>query len=349
MSIMRILLTGGLGFIGSHVAVTLGKSEHEIIIIDNLSNSSINILSKINEIIGESANVHFMEGNVLDQKFMDLVFNTHPNIDAVIHFASLKAVGESIEKPLLYYHENLNGLLILLNTMEQYGCKRIIFSSSATVYGCDTPPPLNETSKTGLSITNPYGQTKYFQERILTDYANVHPDMAITILRYFNPVGAHPSGLIGENPEGIPNNLFPYILRVATGQYPHLNIFGNDYNTRDGTGIRDFIHVMDLAEGHVAALNKQNTELAVYNLGTGRGTSILELITSFEKVNNIKIPYVIAPRRKGDIDEIYASTEKANMCLDWVATRTLEDICKDGYRFTITSSIITSSHDPTHQ
>jgi UDP-glucose 4-epimerase len=339
---MRILLTGGLGFIGSHVAITLGKSNHEIIIIDNLSNSSINVLSKINKILGQSANisyVNFMEGNVLDHEFMDLVFTSYPNIDAVIHFASLKAVGESIENPLLYYHDNLNGIIAILNKMEIYGCKRLIFSSSATVYGCDTSSPLVETSKTGLSITNPYGQTKYFQECILTDYANVHPEMAITILRYFNPVGAHPSGLLGEDPNGIPNNLFPYILRVATGQYPHLNIFGDDYNTRDGTGIRDFIHVMDLAEGHVAALDKQTNDLVVYNLGTGHGTSILELIATFEKVNNITIPYVIAPRRSGDIDEIYASVEKAKRCLDWEATRTMEDICKDGYRFMTTSPL----------
>jgi UDP-glucose 4-epimerase len=336
---MRILLTGGLGFIGSHVAITLGKSNHEIIIIDNLSNSSIIVLSKINKIIGQSANINFMEGNVLDHEFMDLVFTSYPNIDAVIHFASLKAVGESIENPLLYYHDNLNGILVILNKMEQYGCKRFIFSSSATVYGCDTSPPLVETNKTGLSITNPYGQTKYFQECILTDYANVHPEMAITILRYFNPVGAHPSGLLGEDPNGIPNNLFPYILRVATGQYPYLNIFGDDYNTRDGTGIRDFIHVMDLAEGHVAALDKQTNDLVVYNLGTGHGTSILELIATFEKVNNITIPYVIAPRRDGDVDEIYASVEKAKRCLDWEATRTMEDICKDGYRFMTTSPL----------
>ena len=339
---MHILLTGGLGFIGSHVAVLLGNSEHTVTIIDNLSNSSMKVYDNILKLVKYPEHFDFVEGDVTVKTDLEKIFQSK-HIDGIIHFASLKSVGESIEHPLTYYSQNLNGTLCLLETMKKYDCKKFIFSSSATVYGMQEPPLL-ETHQSGADLTNPYGQTKYFQECILTDYANVHPDMAITILRYFNPVGAHPSGLIGEDPEGIPNNLFPYILRVATGQYPHLNIFGNDYNTRDGTGIRDFIHVMDLAEGHVAALNKQNTELAVYNLGTGCGTSILELITSFEKVNNIKIPYVIAPRRKGDIDEIYASTEKANMCLDWVATRTLEDICKDGYRFTITSS-----HDPTHQ
>jgi len=330
---MRILLTGGLGFIGSHVAVTLGQSEHEIIIVDNLSNSSIDVLSKINHLVKKPENITFVEGNVLDRDTMDTIFSTYAQIDAVIHFASLKAVGESIEKPLLYYHDNLNGLLVLLEKMEKYECKRFIFSSSATVYGCDTHPPLLETSKTGLSITNPYGQTKFFQERILMDYAKVHPEVAITILRYFNPVGAHPSGLIGEDPHGIPNNLFPYILRVATRQYPHLNVFGDDYDTRDGTGIRDFIHVMDLAEGHVAALDKQCTELAIYNLGTGCGTSIKELVSAFEKVNDVTIPCIIVPRRDGDIAEIYASAAKAKECLGWEATRTLEDICIDGYNF----------------
>jgi UDP-glucose 4-epimerase len=332
---MRILLTGGLGFIGSHVAVTLGQINNEIIIVDNLSNSSINVLSKIKYLVKYPENIHFIEGNVLDSSLIDNVFTQHAQIDAVIHFASLKAVGESIENPLLYYHDNLNSLFVMLECMEKHGCKRFFFSSSATVYGCDTPPPLNESSKTGLSITNPYGQTKFFQERILMDYAKVHPEMAVTILRYFNPVGAHPSGLLGEDPNGIPNNLFPYILRVATSRYPYLNIFGDDYNTRDGTGIRDFIHVMDLAEGHVAALDKQNTELAIYNLGTGKGTSIMELIAAFERVNNITIPYRIAPRRGGDIDEIYASAEKAKRCLGWETTRTLDDICRDGYRFMI--------------
>jgi len=333
--IMRILLTGGLGFIGSHVAVTLGQQDHDIIILDNLANSSIDVLFKIKRLVKSPDRITFIEGNVLDVSHMRELFETHRNIDAVIHFASLKSVGESVERPLLYYRENLNGLLVLLDIMETYGCNRFIFSSSATVYGCDSAPPCIETSRTGLSITNPYGQTKFFQERILMDYAKVRPNMGITILRYFNPVGAHPSGIIGEDPRGIPNNLFPYILRVATRQYPYLNIFGDDYNTRDGTGIRDYIHVMDLAEGHVAALVYQQPELVIYNLGSGKGTSIFELIRTFENVNGITIPYIIVPRRPGDVDETYASAEKAKRCLGWETTRTLEDICRDGYNFMV--------------
>jgi UDP-glucose 4-epimerase len=332
---MRILLTGGLGFIGSHVAVTLGQYDHEIIIVDNISNSSIEVLSKINHLVKSPEHITFIEGNVLDAGFMNHIFDTYKHIEAVIHFASLKSVSESINNPLLYYNSNLNGLLVLLNVMKQYGCNKLIFSSSATVYGCDLAPPLHETDYIGISITNPYGQTKFFQEQILVDYAKAHPNMAITILRYFNPVGAHPSGLIGEDPTGIPNNLFPYILRVAIGQYPHLNVYGDDYDTRDGTGIRDYIHVMDLAEGHVAALFGQRDELMVYNLGSGKGTSILELINIFEQVTGVSIPYKIAPRRSGDIGEMYASVDKVKLYLEWETKRTMEDICRDGYNFII--------------
>lgn len=330
---MRILLTGGLGFIGSHVAVSLGQEEHDIIIVDNLANSSIGVLSKIKKLVKYPDKITFIEGNILDIDFMNELFHTHQHIDYVVHFASLKSVGESVENPLLYYRDNLNGLLILLDVMEEYNSTKLIFSSSATVYGCDTPPPMTEMNKTGISITNPYGQTKYFQERILMDYAKVHPHMSITILRYFNPVGAHPSGLIGEDPQGKPNNLFPYILRVAKRQYPYLSIFGNDYNTCDGTGVRDYIHVMDLAEGHVAALTHQKPKLEVYNLGSGKGTSVLELLQMFETVTGVSIPYKYVDRREGDIDEVYASAEKAKQCLGWETKRTIEDICRDGYNF----------------
>jgi len=251
----------------------------------------------------------------------------------VIHFASLKAVGESVEKPLLYYRSNLTGILNVLTIMKQFNCNRFVFSSSATVYGNDAPSPLFETDQVGTSITNPYGQTKYFQEQILMDYSKTEPEMDITILRYFNPVGAHSSGLIGENPTGIPNNLFPYILRVASGQYADIRIFGDDYDTNDGTGVRDFIHVADLAEGHVAALNHMTHGISIYNLGSGKGSSVMELIKTFERVNGVEIPFVIADRREGDVDTTFADSTKAFDILGWKTTRTMEDICRDGYNF----------------
>jgi UDP-glucose 4-epimerase len=337
---MQILLTGGLGFIGSHVAVLLGDSDHKITILDNLSNSSFDIYDKILSLVKKPGNFTFKKGNVLNETDLENVFQEN-TIDIVIHFASLKAVGESIEQPLLYYHENLNGLLILLKTMEKHNCNKFIYSSSATVYG-NQLPPLTENHNIGSNITNPYGQTKYFQEIILKDYQNVHKNMEITILRYFNPVGAHPSGLIGENPSGIPNNLFPYILKVACGKYPELSIYGNDYNTPDGTCIRDFIHVMDLAEGHIAAMNYSKSGLNIYNLGTGKGVSVMELVNAFKKTNNIDVQFKIANRRPGDIECVYSDPSKAKEHLKWETTRTIEDICKDGYNFIISNETTNS-------
>ena len=266
---MNILLTGGLGFIGSHVASVLGQyQKNKIVIVDNLDNSEIDVLDKIKLLVKYPENIIFIEGDILNSNLLEKVFNDH-KINSIIHFASLKAVGESIREPLLYYEKNLNGLLTLLKTMKKFDCKKIIFSSSATVYGNDCKSPLKETDNVGSGISNPYGQTKYFQEQILQDFIKANPEYEITILRYFNPVGAHPSGLIGENPKGIPNNLFPYILRVAIKIYQQLNVYGNDYDTKDGSCIRDYIHVMDLAEGHVSALNNIKKGINVYNLGTG--------------------------------------------------------------------------------
>jgi len=333
---MNILITGGLGFIGSHTIVSLLDSPHNldynIIIIDNLSNSSIKTLSNIKSLVKNPENIIFLEGDVNNKIFMKDVFIKY-KIDSTIHFASLKSVGESIKKPLLYYNQNINSLLNLLELMDKYGCNQFIFSSSATVYGSKAQSPLKETDQIGYSITNPYGQTKYFQEQILNDYSKINPQKSITILRYFNPAGAHPSGLIGENPNGIPNNLFPYILRVAKKEYEKLTIFGNTYNTNDGTCMRDFIHVMDLADGHVASLNNKKNGLIIYNLGTGHGASVLELVTTFEKVNNIKVPYIIADKREGDVDIVFSDVSKVYNEIGWKTKRNIKDICKDGYNF----------------
>jgi UDP-glucose 4-epimerase len=330
---MRVLLTGGLGFIGSHSAVVLGQYDHEIIILDNLSNSSIKVLSKINHLVKDPSKIHFVEGDVLDTIMVNTVFERFGHIDAVIHFASLKSVNESIEYPLVYYRKNMDGLLTILEVMQKHKCNKFIFSSSSTVYGCDTTAPIQETDRIGLSITNPYGQTKYFQEQILTDYKKAHPEFGITILRYFNPAGAHPSGLLGEDPRGIPNNLFPYILRVATCKLDYLTIYGNDYDTHDGTCIRDYIHVMDLAEGHIAALDHIKQGLEIYNLGTGKGTSVLEFVKTFERINNVHVPYKIGMRRDGDVPVVYADVCKVHKAFGWKTTRTVEDICRDGYHF----------------
>jgi UDP-glucose 4-epimerase len=330
---MNILLTGGLGFIGSHVACELGnKKDQKVVIIDNLYNSKKETYHSILSLVKYPKNFTFIEGNILDIDVLDNIFKQF-NINSVIHFASLKAVSESVAYPLMYYEENLNGLLTILKTMEKNDCYKIIFSSSATVYGNDSPSPLKETDKIGIAITNPYGQTKYFQEQILQDFSKVHPDFEVTILRYFNPVGAHPSGKIGEDPNGKPNNLFPYILRVATKEYPILNIFGNDYDTKDGSGVRDFIHVMDLANGHVCALQNINKGITVYNLGTGQGVSVLEMVETFKRVNNCSIPYTILERREGDIATVFADVTKVKEEIGWEAKKTLEDICRDGYHF----------------
>ena len=332
---MNILLTGGLGFIGSHVAVLLGETDHKIIIIDNLSNSSYDILLKIKKLVKYPNHIDFIQGDVTNKEDIEKIFMS-TQIDAIIHFASLKSVGESIDQPLTYYSQNINGTLNLLQMMKKYNCSKFIFSSSATVYG-NQVSPLTETHTVGTGLTNPYGQTKYFQEQILQDFAKTMPQLEITILRYFNPVGAHPSGLIGENPNGVPNNLFPYILRVATNQYPTLSIFGNDYDTSDGTCIRDFIHVMDLAEGHKAALQHSKSGLHCYNLGTGKGVSVLELVNCFASVNQVPIPYLIKERRQGDLECVYSDASKAKKYLYWQTTRNVEDICKDGYRFIISN------------
>lgn len=330
---MHILLTGGLGFIGSHVAVLLGDTDNEVTIIDNLSNSSMKVYHNILKLVKFPEHFHFVNGDVTNQKDLEPIFQSR-NIDGIIHFASLKSVGESIEQPLVYYSQNLNGTLCLLEMMKKYNCKKFIFSSSATVYGTQEPPLL-ETHQTGAGLTNPYGQTKYFQEQILQDFSKVHPDFEITLLRYFNPVGAHPSGLIGEDPNGIPNNLFPFVLRVASRQYKELSIFGDNYNTPDGTCIRDFIHVMDLARGHISAIDHSKKGTNIYNLGTGKGVSVMELVKTFEKVNGIRVPYKIAERRPGDIESVYSDAKKAKECLQWETTCTIEDICKDGYHFII--------------
>lgn len=330
---MNILLTGGLGFIGSHVASVLGQDiKNKIIIIDNLDNSEGSVLDKIKLLVKYPENIIFIEGDILNSHLLETIFNDY-KINSIIHFASLKAVGESISEPLLYYEKNLNGLLTLLKTMKKFNCKKLIFSSSATVYGIDSKSPLKETDNVGLGISNPYGQTKYFQEQILQDFIKANLDYEITILRYFNPVGAHPSGLIGENPKGIPNNLFPYILRVAIKIYPQLNVYGNDYNTKDGSCIRDYIHVMDLAEGHVSALNNIKKGINVYNLGTGNGISVLEFIKTFKKVNSCDVPFTISDRRDGDLEEVYADANKVKNEIGWESKRSLEDICIDGFNF----------------
>ena len=330
---MKILVTGGCGYIGSHTSVELLNNNDEVVIIDNLINSKTEVINKIKEITNK--NITFYEGNVQDEQLLTKIFQKN-KIDAVIHFAGLKAVGESVQKPLEYYQNNLDSTLVLLKTMKQFNVKKIIFSSSATVYGNNPNVPFKEDYKTG-GTTNPYGTSKLIIERILKDLNIADPDFSIVILRYFNPIGAHKSGLIGDNPNGIPNNLMPYITKVAVGELPHLNIFGNDYPTKDGTGVRDYIHVVDLAIGHVKALNKVVKEkgIHIYNLGTGIGYSVLDIVNAFEKVNNIKIPYVIKERREGDIAECYADSSKAKLELDFEAKYNIEDMVKDSYQFYI--------------
>jgi len=339
---MRILLTGGLGFIGSHCAVVLSNNNHEVIIFDNLYNSKIEVLEKIKKISLYQKNIHFFKGDITIKSSLIEVFTTFPMIDSVIHFASLKSVNESINQPLLYYKKNINGLIHLLEVMDLYECKRLLFSSSATVYGSLLESPLEESMTTGIAITNPYGQTKYFQEQIIHDYIKQNPDMSIAILRYFNPVGAHPSGLIGEDPNGVPNNLFPYLLKIVSSNMnkkniylppQYLQIFGNNYNTKDGTCVRDFIHVMDLAEAHTCVLEKINIGIDTYNVGTGEGFSVLELVKAFEKVNDVTILYKIVERRQGDVDILYADSSKIYNELGWKSKYTIYDICRDGYHF----------------
>lgn len=329
---MAILLPGGAGFIGSHTAVELLNEGKDIVIIDNFSNSKPSVLEAIKKITGKDFKFYKMD--YMDREKLEKVFEEN-DIEAVMNFAGYKAVGESVKKPIEYYTNNISGALVVLDTMRKYNCKKFIFSSSATVYGDPEIIPITEECKTG-GTTNPYGTTKLFIEQILKDIYKSDNSWDICILRYFNPIGAHESGLIGEEPQGIPNNLMPYIVRVAAGTLKELSIFGNDYNTPDGTGVRDYIHVVDLAKGHVKALeklDKEKTGLYIYNLGTGKGYSVLEIVKAFEKATGQKVPYKIAPRREGDIATCYAEPEKAEKELGWKAEKTLEDMCKDSWRF----------------
>ena len=329
---MAILLPGGAGFIGSHTAVELLNKGKEIIIIDNFSNSKPEVLKAIKKITKKE--FKFYEMDYSDKEKLEKVFKEN-EIEAVLNFAGYKAVGESVQKPIEYYTNNISGCLVLLDVMRKYGVKKFIFSSSATVYGEPEQIPLTEECKTG-GTTNPYGTTKLFIEQILKDIYKSDNTWDICILRYFNPVGAHESGLIGEEPQGIPNNLMPYIVRVANGQLKELSVFGNDYETPDGTGVRDYIHVVDLAKGHIKALEKLEKEgkgLFIYNLGTGKGYSVLDMVKAFEKSTGKKVPYKIAPRRDGDIATCYADPKKAREELDWEATKTLEDMCRDSWNY----------------
>ncbi len=322
---MKILVTGGAGFIGSHTCVELLESGFEVVAIDNFENSSPVSIDRIKQIAEKD--LRFYRGDVRDRTLLERIFTEH-EIDAVIHFAGLKAVGESCRMPIAYYDNNIGGTLALVETMQKFGCKRIIFSSSATVYGEPKKLPVDESCPTG-NVTNPYGATKYFQERILSDLQASDPSWTVVLLRYFNPVGAHPSGLLGEDPKGIPNNLTPYIAKVACGKLKEIHVFGNDYPTPDGTGVRDYIHVVDLARGHVAALRHcRKPGRYVYNLGTGTGYSVLQVIKAFERACGRKLNYVIDPRREGDVATIYADPGKANRELFWRAEHNLDDMCR---------------------
>ena len=325
---MNILVTGGAGYIGSHTCVALLKAGHEVIIVDNLSNSAEKVINKIEQISGKS--VQFYPYNATKEAEIDKVFSMH-HVDGVIHFAGWKAVGESVSKPLEYYYNNIASTIILAKICVRQNIKRFVFSSSATVYGDNVVPFREEMDL--LPTTNPYGETKAMSERVLIDTQRAYPKMAVSILRYFNPVGAHESGLIGEAPRGIPNNLMPFLTQVASKKLERLKVFGNDYATFDGTGVRDYIHVVDLAEGHVAALHHLDSGVNIYNLGTGNGTSVLQLIQAFEEANQVKIPYEIVGRRPGDIAECYANVSKAERELGWIAKRNIIEMCRDAWRF----------------
>lgn len=327
----KVLLTGGTGFIGSHTAVEMIQSGYDVVIADDLSNSEESVVERIKTITSKKPTFYHI--NVADKEELSRVFHEQ-DVDAVIHFAGYKAVGESVEKPLDYYSNNLNTTMTLLAVMKENGVKDIIFSSSATVYSLVDEVPFTEESGP-LGCTNPYGWTKYMIEQILKDICVADPEMSVVLLRYFNPIGAHESGLIGEKPNGIPNNLMPYITQVAQGIRPKLNVFGNDYPTPDGTGVRDYIHVVDLAKGHVAALKyaKEHKGCEVFNLGTGHGYSVLDLVNTFERVNGVKIPYEVVGRRAGDIAVCYADTHKAESMLEWKAEKGIEDMCRDSWRW----------------
>jgi UDP-glucose 4-epimerase len=331
---MNILITGGAGYIGSHTLIELIANHHKVAVADNLSNSSHESLRRVEKITGTT--IPFHEIDIRDADALDTIF-TSTAFDAVIHFAGLKAVGESVEKPLEYYDNNIRSSLVLLDIMKKHGVKKLVFSSSATVYGEPESLPLLETSRTGVGISNPYGQTKHMIERILIDTCASDESMEVALLRYFNPVGAHESGLIGEDPSGIPSNLMPYISQVAVGKRSQVNVFGNDYDTPDGTCIRDYIHVVDLARGHVAALEHMKQGAHTYNLGTGLGTSVLELITAFSQTIGRQIPYKIVDRRPGDVAACYANAQKASQELGWHTTKTIEDACADAWRWQSTN------------
>ena len=327
----KVLVAGGLGFIGSETVIELYDAGYEPIIVDNLYNSKLAVLDRIEKITGKRP--LFYEVDACSYEGMKRVFDEN-DIDCVIHFAGYKAVGESVSKPIEYYQNNLGSALNVLAIMKEKGVKNFVFSSSATVYGIPKRVPLYETDPVG-EATNPYGETKVMLERILEDTAKADPSLNVCLLRYFNPIGAHPSGLLGEDPNGIPNNLMPYVCQVAIGKRPFLGVYGDDYDTVDGTGVRDFIHVVDLAKGHVAALKKLETKpgLVVYNLGTGKGTSVLELVHAFEEANGITIPYKVLPRREGDVSTNFANADKAFKELGWKANKTVKDACEDAYRF----------------
>ena len=328
---MNVLLAGGAGYIGSHTCVELINAGHDVVIADNFSNSCPVAVERVEELTGRK--IPLYEADVCDRDAVEKIFSEN-KIDAVIHFAGLKAVGESCEKPVEYYRNNIDSTLTLLEVMKKHGVNNFIFSSSATVYGTPETVPLVETMPKG-SPTNPYGWTKFMMEQILTDTANANPDMSVVLLRYFNPIGAHESGRIGEDPNGIPNNLMPYITQVAAGRLKCLGVFGNDYPTHDGTGVRDYIHVVDLAKGHVKAIeySAEHKGTEIFNLGTGVGYSVLDIVKAFEKANSIEIPYVIKPRRAGDIAECFADATKAKKILGWIAEKSLEDMCRDSWNW----------------
>lgn len=326
MNMKKILATGGTGYIGSHTVVELIQAGYEVDIVDNLFNSKSSVVDQIEKITGKRPG--FFEADLLDKEKIDTIFAEN-KYDAVLHFAGLKAVGESVEKPLLYYHNNVAGTINLLEVMQKYHVNEFIFSSSATVYGIQESPEYIETMQTGVGISNPYGRTKYMIEEIVKDQAEANPDFKAILLRYFNPVGAHPSGLIGEDPNGIPNNLMPIIMRVSDGRIPELSIYGNDYPTKDGTCRRDYIHVVDLAKGHVVCLDHLDKGVKIYNLGTGEPSSVMEIIAAFEKASGKKLPYKVVERRAGDLPEFWANANKANKELNWKTELTIDDAMRD--------------------